>query len=483
VALFESVLDAIGETPLIRLRRIGSQHPAPIYVKAEFLNPGGSVKDRAALAMVDAAEQSGALRPGGVIVEGTSGNTGVGLALVAAQRGYRLIVTAPDKTSDEKLAILGALGAEVVVTNGALPRQHPDHVANLAQRIADRTPGAWFANQYDNPANPGAHRATTGPEIWRDTAGKLTHFVAGVGTGGTITGTAQFLKEVSNGAVTIVGADPEHSTYGGGDGSPYYVEAVGHYLHPDTVDDVWPQSYEPAIVDRLERVSDRESFTAINRLAREEGLLAGPSSGTALAAALRIAAELDDSHLVVVLLPDSGRSYLSKNFDPRWLARWGFGADTAAQTGTVGAIFAAQGDRAEPLLRVHADSTLRQALDDLARVPSLNPDDRVPVVLSRRSSVTVAAGDVVGSTSVADLIDSFEFSGLSGDVTLAGHHGPPLPTVGLAEPIADALTRFTDGDLIALVLSDGRVVGSISRAELERGHSDAHEAESLTAPA
>jgi cystathionine beta-synthase len=242
VAVFDSVLAAIGETPLIRLRRVGADLAVPIYVKAEFLNPGGSVKDRAALAMVTAAEQSGELRPGGVIVEGTSGNTGVGLAIVAAQRGYRLIVAVPDKTSAEKLAILRALGAEVVVTNGALPRQHPDHVANVAKRIADRTPRGWFANQYDNPANPGAHRATTGPEIWRDTAGKLTHFVAGVGTGGTITGSAQYLKQASEGAVTIVGADPEHSTYGGGDGSPYYVEAVGHYLHPDTDDDVWPQS-------------------------------------------------------------------------------------------------------------------------------------------------------------------------------------------------------------------------------------------------
>jgi cystathionine beta-synthase len=184
----------------------------------------------------------------------------------------------------------------------------------------------------------------------------------------------------------------------------------------------------------------------------------------------------------VVLLPDSGRSYLSKNFDPRWLARWGFGAETAPPTGTVAAIFTAQSDRAEPLLRVHADSTLREALDELARVPSLNRYDRVPVVLSRRSTLTIAAGDVVGSTSVADLIDSFEFSGLSGDLTLAGHHGPPLPTVGLAEPIADALSRFTDGDLSALVLRDGRVVGCISRAELERGHSDAPETESLTAP-
>jgi cystathionine beta-synthase len=481
VAVFDSVLAAIGETPLIRLRRVGSDLAVPIYVKAEFLSPGGSVKDRAALAMVTAAEQSGELRPGGVIVEGTSGNTGVGLAIVAAQRGYRLIVAVPDKTSAEKLAILRALGAEVVVTNGALPRQHPDHVANLAKSIAARTPGGWHANQYDNPSNPEAHRTTTGPEIWRDTEGKITHFVAGVGTGGTITGSAQFLKQASSGAVTIVGADPEHSTYGGGDGSPYYVEAVGHYLHPDTVDDVWPQSYDPAIVDRLERVSDRESFDAVSRLAREEGLLAGPSAGTALAAGLRVAAELDDRHLVVVLLPDSGRSYLSKNFDASWLARWGFSGAAAAPAATVAECYSPPADHDETLLTVKVGGTISEALDELVRVPNLSPHQRIPVVLDRRSGVTLAAGDVVGSTSVAELQQSAGPGGVGGDALFAGHHGPALPTVGLAEPIAEALSRLSRNDPSALVLRDGRVVGCISRAQLERGNSQLIADEIITA--
>jgi cystathionine beta-synthase len=476
VAVFDSVLAAIGETPLIRLRRVGSDLAVPIYVKAEFISPGGSVKDRAALAMVTAAEQSGALRPGGVIVEGTSGNTGVGLAIVAAQRGYRLIVTVPDKTSAEKLAILRALGADVVVTNGALPRQHPDHVANLAKRIADQTPGGWYANQYDNPANPGAHRATTGPEIWRDTGGKLTHFVAGVGTGGTITGTAEFLKQASGGAVTIVGADPQYSTYGGGDGSPYFVEAVGHYLHPDTVDDVWPQSYDPAIVDRLERVSDRESFDAVNRLAREEGLLAGPSAGTALAAALRVAAELDDRHLVVVLLPDSGRSYLSKNFDAGWLARWGFGNNTDAPVATVAEFYSVPpAGQQDNLVTVKAGDTIGEALDELARLSDLDPQQRLPVVLDRRAGVTLAAGDVVGSTSIAELRRE------AADALLADHHGPALPTVGLAEPVTEALRRLSPSDPAALVLRDGRVVGCISRAQLERGNSELIDDDIITA--
>lgn len=476
MAVFDSVLDAIGETPLIRLRRVGRDLAVPIYVKAEFISPGGSVKDRAALAMVDAAEQSGALRAGGVIVEGTSGNTGVGLAIVAAQRGYRLIVTVPDKTSHEKLAILEALGAEVVVTDGALPRQHPNHVANLARRIADETPGGWHANQYDNPANPGAHRATTGPEIWRDTAGKVTHFVAGVGTGGTITGTAQFLKQVSHGAVTVVGADPERSTYGGGDGSPYFVEAVGHYLHPDTIDDVWPQSYEPGIVDRLERVSDRESFEAVGRLAREEGLLAGPSSGTAVAAALRVAAELDDRQLVVVLLPDSGRSYLSKNFDTKWLARWGFG-ESGSSADSIARILSSTIESVHQLPSVNVGSTVGEALDALAAT-NLLPHQRVPVVLDRLSRTSLAAGDVVGSTSIAELRESVGDRTASGPA-LADRLGAVLPTVGLSESSSEALARFSPGDEDALLLQEGQVVGCISRAVLEGARVSAVDRESI----
>jgi cystathionine beta-synthase len=468
VAVFDSVLDAIGDTPLIRLRRIGRDFSVPIYVKAEFLSPGGSVKDRAALAMVNEAEQSGALRPGGVIVEGTSGNTGVGLAIVAAQRGYRAIVTVPDKTSEEKLAILRAYGAEVVVTDSALPRQHPNHVANLAQRIADQTPGAWFANQYDNPANPAAHRTTTGPEIWRDTAAKVTHFVAGVGTGGTITGVAQFLKQASDGAVTVVGADPEHSTYGGGDGSPYFVESVGHYLHPHTVEDVWPESYDRDIVDRLERVADRESFDAVKRLAREEGLLAGASSGTALAAALRVARELDERHLVVVLLPDSGRSYLSKNFDDRWLHQWGFGDGDVEDA--VADIWTPTGDHSAPTLSVSAGSTLAAALRQLTHTRDLDPDHRVPVVLDRRSDTAhPAAGDVIGSTTLAELRGLLG-ADLDADAVVGDHHGPTLPTVGFGEPIAEARARLAGEDSAALVLREGRVVGCISGADLHGRH-------------
>ncbi|HEY6480786.1 MAG TPA: pyridoxal-phosphate dependent enzyme, partial [Streptosporangiaceae bacterium] len=320
----ESVLDAIGQTPLIRLTRVTAGLAAPVYVKAEFLSVGASVKDRAARNMVRAAEQDGSLRPGGVIVESTSGNTGIGLAIVAAVRGYRSVVVVPDKTSSDKLAVLRAHGAEVVLAQSGLPREHPDHPDQIARRIAAQTPGGWLAGQYDNPANPQAHWDTTGPEIWAQTAGRVTHLVAGAGTGGTITGTGEYLKAVSGGRVQVIGADPATSVYGGGDGSPYYIEAVGHWHHPDSAADTWPQSFHPAVVDRFESVSDRESIAMIHRLAREEGLLLGGSAGTAIAAALRTAAGLTADDLVVVIAPDSGRGYLSKYFSEPWLLANGF---------------------------------------------------------------------------------------------------------------------------------------------------------------
>jgi cystathionine beta-synthase len=324
VDVHESLADVVGNTPLVRLNRVTGTLATPVYVKLEYVNPGGSVKDRAALSMVEAAEKDGQLLPGGTIVEGTSGNTGVGLAMIAAQRGYRCVFAIPEKSSGEKIATLRAYGAEVIVCPTDVPREHPDHVHSVAVRIAAETPSGWLANQYDNPANPGAHYRTTGPEIWRQTDGRITHLVCGIGTGGTITGTGEYLKEVSAGRVTVVGADPEASVYSGGDGSPYYVESIGRFRHPQTVDDTWPQSYHPAVVDRFERISDRDSQLTARRLAREEGLLVGGSAGTAVAAALRVAATLTPADLLVVLLPDSGRNYLSKVFDDTWLRDLGF---------------------------------------------------------------------------------------------------------------------------------------------------------------
>jgi cystathionine beta-synthase len=444
---YDSVLDAIGRTPLIRLARLSPAGGAPIYAKTEFFNPGGSVKDRAALSMVRAAVESGALTPGGRIVEGTSGNTGIGLAIVAAQLGHPLTVVVPDKTSAEKIATLRAYGAEVVVTTAGVPQDHPEHVRQLARRLAEET-GGWLADQYDNPANPAAHRAHTGPELWSQTGGRITHFVAGVGTGGTISGTGGYLKQVSDGRVRVIGADPEYSVYGGGDGSPYLIEAIGHYVHPDTVEDSWPVSYHREVVDEFERIGDRESILAARRLAREEGLLAGGSAGTALAAALRVAGRLGPDDLVVVLLPDTGRGYLSKYFDDEWLRRNGFLEEPGSTVG------AAIGPVATPLPALPATATVAEARD-VAR-GSTAP---LPVFLPRpKPAGPPAAGEVTGAVRVAP-------DWAPGD-PVSAHLLDPLPVVGIGEDAREALARFGDGQDWAWVLLDGRIVAAVHRDRL-----------------
>src|SRR4051795_6685445 len=316
----ESVLDLIGGTPLVRLnsvtRDLGPDAPL-VLAKVEFVNPGGSVKDRIAVRMVDAAERAGLLRPGGTIVEPTSGNTGIGLALVAQQRGYRCIFVCPDKVGQDKINVLRAYGAEVAVCPTAVDPADPRSYYSVSDRLARETPGGWKPDQYSNPAHPQSHYETTGPEIWAQTDGRITHFVTGMGTGGTISGAGRYLKEVSGGRVQVVGADPAGSVYSGGDGRPYLVEGVG--------EDFWPATYDPAICDRVIEVSDGDSFAMTRRLARTEALLVGGSCGMATVAAVRLAAEIDDPEaVVVVLLPDSGRGYLTKIFSDAWLARYGF---------------------------------------------------------------------------------------------------------------------------------------------------------------
>ncbi|HEY3708369.1 MAG TPA: pyridoxal-phosphate dependent enzyme [Amycolatopsis sp.] len=444
VAAFDSVLEAIGGTPLIRLARVAPEAGAPVYVKAEFLNPGGSVKDRAALSMVLAAERSGELKPGGHIVEGTSGNTGIGLAIVAAQRGYRLTVVVPDKSSREKTLILQAYGAEVVVTPGAVPREDPAHVSQLARRIAEES-GGWLANQYDNPANPAAHHEGTGPEIWRQTRGRVTHFVAGIGTGGTISGAGAYLKEASAGRVRVIGADPDHSVYSGGDGSPYFVESIGHYLHPDTAEDLWPESYHRDVLDVVEPIGDRESILTARRLAREEGLLLGASAGTAVAAALRLAATLSPDELVVVVVPDSGRSYLSKYYDDEWLRGFGFLED------------------------VHDEPTVAQAAGPCSWLPSTAS---VGEALDHHGlgelwAVTVPRPGVTGSPAAAEVTGTLDVRRLRAaeaaglvrrEDPITGHVTEPLPAVGLGESRRAATARIGAHDA-AWVLTDGRVTG------------------------
>ena len=305
------IADTVGNTPLVRLNAVTAGFAPTVLAKVEYLNPGGSAKDRIARNIIDAAEREGLLRPGGTIVEPTSGNTGVGLALVALQRGYRMIFVVPDKFTGEKTAVLRAYGAEVVEVPTNVPPEHPDSYYSVSDRLAQEIPGAFKPNQFANPNGPRAHYETTGPEIWRDTDGRVTHLVAGIGTGGTISGTGRFLKDATAGEIVVVGADPEGSIYSGGPLHGYAVEGVGEDFYPDT--------FDPSVVDRYERVSDAESFAMTRRLAREEGLLVGGSSGMAVVAALRTARELPADAVVVVVLPDHGRGYLTKLYDDAWL--------------------------------------------------------------------------------------------------------------------------------------------------------------------
>src|SRR2546430_7872581 len=313
----DSLSALVGNTPLVRLRSVTRGIPgATVLAKVEYFNPGGSVKDRIALRMVAAAEASGDLRPGGTIVEPTSGNTGVGLARVAQERGYRCVFVCPDKVSTDKIDVLRAFGAEVVVCPTAVDPEDPRSYYRVSDRIAAETPGGWKPNQYANPNNPRSHYETTGPELWEQTDGRITHFVAGVGTGGTISGTGRYLKEVSDGAVRVIGADPEGSVYSGGTGRPYLVEGVG--------EDFWPDAYDRDVCDEIVAVSDSDSFEMTRRLAREEGLLVGGSCGMAVVAALRGAKRLGPGDVGVGLLPDSGRGYPRKIFNDEGMGGYGF---------------------------------------------------------------------------------------------------------------------------------------------------------------
>ncbi|WP_072806551.1 PLP-dependent cysteine synthase family protein [Rhodococcus yunnanensis] len=452
--VYASVADAIGNTPLVRLNRVTEGIEAAVYAKLEFLNPGGSVKDRAARAMIDAAELSGDLRPGGTVVEGTSGNTGIGLAVVAASRGYRTIVVVPDKSSAEKISFLRAHGADVRVTKGALPTHHPDHVRNVARRIADEIDGGWLAGQYDNPANPGAHYVTTGPELWRQTQGRITHFVAGVGTGGTISGTGKFLKEVSGGAVRVIGADPETSRYSGGDGRAYYVESIGHFVHPDSEEDIWPDSYDRTVVDEFVTVADRESIDTVRSLARTEGLLVGGSGGTAVAAALRHARTLPPDAVVVVLIPDSGRAYLSKYFDDDWVARLGFDTRTSGSR----VVEDLPIDTRVPFA-VPADATVGEAL------ALLDGREELPVVLARATPGPTVVAEITGAVERKNLLDALTTDPVTNHVSAA------LAVVGAFETVDAAVSRAGGDRRAVVVASSGSVVGSISAADLQAGES------------
>ncbi|HEY5336057.1 MAG TPA: cystathionine beta-synthase [Mycobacteriales bacterium] len=445
--IHDSVLDLIGNTPLVRLSSVTDGIDATVVAKVEYLNPGGSVKDRIATRMVDAAEKSGALPPGGTIVEPTSGNTGIGLALVAQRRGYHCVFVCPDKVSQDKVDVLRAYGAEVVVCPTAVPPEHPESYYSVSDRLARERLGGWKPDQYANPDNPRSHYETTGPEIWAQTDGRVTHFVAGVGTGGTISGVGRYLKE--QGAVQIVGADPVGSVYSGGTGRPYLVEGVG--------EDFWPETYDKSVADRIVAVSDRDAFVMTRRLAREEGLLVGGSCGMATVAALEVARELPADAVVVVLLPDGGRGYLSKIFNDDWMADYGF-LDQGAAENTVADVLARKGSLMPELVHVHPTETVREAIDILREYGV----SQMPVV---QHEPPVMAAEVVGSIIERNLLDEL----FTGTAQLADplekHMSPPLPTVGAGEPVTAALHALEHAGA-AVVHTDGRPSGVITRQDL-----------------
>ncbi|WP_127792378.1 cystathionine beta-synthase [Agromyces sp. LHK192] len=446
-----SIVDLIGGTPLVKLNRVTQGvTDATVLVKLEYLNPGGSVKDRIAERMIEAAERDGLLGPGGTIVEPTSGNTGVGLALVAQQRGYRCIFVVPDKVGEEKRNVLTAYGAEVVVTSTAVAPDSPESYYGVSDRIVRETPGAFKPDQFANPNGPRSHYETTGPEIWADTDGRVTHFVAGVGTGGTITGTGRFLREVSGDRVRVIGADPEGSVYSGGTGRPYFVEGVG--------EDMWPQAYDPSVPNEVLAVSDRDAFEMTRRLASEEGLLVGGSSGMAVAAALRAAArpEVTADDVFVVLLPDGGRGYLNKIFNDKWMRAYGFG--NAPEGHTIADVLGAKAGRTDPLVFVRPNDSVREAIDMMTEtgVSQL-------VVLSAEPPVVL--GEVRGSLNEEDLLDRV----FAGDVQLTDKVstvlGEPIPLIGLTEPVAAARAAFAEASAL-LVTDGGKAVGVITRSDL-----------------
>jgi len=446
----DSVLELVGNTPLVRLDRIGRDVPCHLLAKLELLNPGGSVKDRPARAMLDAAEADGLLLRGGTIVEPTSGNTGVGLAMLAAVRGYRCVFTVPDKVAEEKRQLLRAFGAEVVVCPTTVPPEHPDSYYSVADRLTEETPGAFQPNQYRNPANPRAHEETTGPEIWRQTAGRITHFVAGVGTGGTISGVGRYLKS-QNPAVQVIGADPEGSIYSGGTGRPYLVEGIG--------EDFWPTTYDPGVVDRVVAVSDRDSFLTARRVTREEGIFVGGSTGTAVWAALEVGKSLGPTDVVVVLAPDSGRGYLTKLYDDAWMADHGFvRAHGATAEAVLAAKEAARDGRIPSLVHVHPDETVRTAIAILDEYGV----SQVPVV---KAEPPLALAEVVGSVTDRLLLERTLGHPEAFDEPVGAVMDPPLVTVGLGET-AEYVAERLQASPAVLVLDGGHPVGILTRSDL-----------------
>lgn len=444
--VLESFLDAMGETPLVRLRHVTRGVRPTILAKLEMLNPGGSVKDRIGIRMIEAAEREGLLRAGGTIVEPTSGNTGHGLAIAAAIRGYRCIFVMPDKMSQEKVALLRAYGAEVVITPTAVPPESPESYYRVADRLTEEIPGAFQPNQYFNQENPRTHEETTGPEIWGQTDGRVDAFVAGIGTGGTITGVGRHLK-ARKPEVVIVGADPEGSVYSGDEPRPYLVEGIG--------EDFWPETFDPSVVDRYVRVSDRDSFRLARAITRQEGILVGGSCGTALYAALEVAREMDGDSTIVVLFPDTGRNYLSKLYSDSWLLQYGL--LERPEVVRVEEVLSVKRGEMPALVTVGVHEKVRQAVDRLQQ----HGISQAPVVREDSMDVT----QFVGSVRERSLLERIfrDPDALQADV--AEVMGPPIPLVEHDDPIEQAFAELEHGPAV-LIAEAGQVLGVLTRSDL-----------------
>jgi cystathionine beta-synthase len=446
--IFDSIVDTIGDTPLVRLTRLEPRLTCQLIAKVEYFNPGGSIKDRVAVKMIEAAERDGLLKPGGTIIEPTSGNTGTGLAIAAVLKGYRVVAVMPDKMSKEKIDLLRAYGAEVVVCPTNVDPDSPEAYYRVADRLTEEIPGGFQPNQYHNKANPQAHYEATGPELWQQTEGKITHLVAGVGTGGTITGIGRYLKE-QNPDIQVIGADPYGSIYSSPEVKPYLVEGVG--------EDFWPTAFDPAVVDRYVTVSDRESFLMTRRLAETEGLLVGGSCGLAAHAALVVAREIQDPNaMVVVILPDGGRAYLSKIFNDGWMMQHGFLSSTGEKS--VGDLLREKHGIGEipPLVTVESHQKVRDAV-------SLLHEHRVsqlPVVSSHDRD------SIVGSVGERGLLKhAINDAGML-DAEVAHIMEPPFPSVAVDNSVREAVELLV-GDRQALTVVDhGRAVGIVTRSDL-----------------
>jgi cystathionine beta-synthase len=448
--IHDSLLDLVGDTPLVRLSRIRPNLRAQLLAKVEYFNPGGSIKDRVAVAMIEAAERDGLLKPGGTIIEPTSGNTGTGLAIAARLKGYKVIAVMPDKMSREKIDLLRAYGAEVVLAPTDVPPDSPRSYYRVADRLTQEIPGAFQPNQYRNPANPQAHYDTTGPELWEQTAGRITHLVIGVGTGGTITGTARYLKE-RNPNLVVVGVDPEGSIYTGGEENvhPYLIEGVG--------EDFWPQTFDPSVVDRWVMVTDKDAFLTTRAVAHAEGILIGGSGGMALHGALEVAAELDDPEaMVVVILPDGGRSYLSKVFSDPWMKQHGFlELDHDLLVGDVLAHKRESG-QTPTFVSIEADHPVREAVSLLHQ----HGLSQLPVISAGNG------GHVIGAVGERGLLRHAASDPGLLDQTIEHVMEPPFPSVSVDDPARAAIELLVGDQQALLVTRDGQPEGIVTRTDL-----------------